>query len=173
MTFNFDAWFQKIIEDISVDPNTLTSMIINKRIKGYVWPEQVRNNTPQIDVYKLNPKIAFDFGRFFIESIEEAKKEKKASKKETTKEEPKQEQQIPPPETNQRDPNMMSTDPNFNPCPAYLMGVCRVDGRPCPFSILDYKECGKYFLASTGDPNLMDVPVGREQDPAYAQGRNA
>ena len=79
-------------------------------------------------------------------------------------------QQAPPLETNGRDPNVVSSDPAFNPCPAYMQGVCRVDGRPCVYSIVDYRECGKYSLATTGDSQLFEIPPGREGAPEYIQG---
>ena len=167
--FNFDKWFRSIIaEDASVDPNTLTNMILGKDMKnmGYDWVEQVRNNKEPEDIYKMAPALAFSLDHFITEAKKDEKKEEKKDNKKSDKQEA-------PPEANQRDPNMISSDPNFNPCPAYLYGICRVDGRPCPFSILDYKECGKYFLASSSDPDLMEIPVGREQDPSYAMGRKA
>ena len=136
----------------------------------------MKNNIEQEDIYKLAPVLAFSCGEFIRETLSEAKKEdKKSEKKKEPKKEEEKESPAPkaPVEANQRDPNMVSTDPEFNPCPAYLMGICRVDGHPCQFSILDYRDCGKYFLASSGDPDLMEIPVGREQDPSYAQGRKA
>lgn len=174
---DFNALFRGIAEDISVDPNTLTNLILNKNMvkTGFNWVEQVKNNIDVEDIYKLAPILAFSCGDFIRETLYEVKKSDKKEKEEERKapEEAKKEAVTPQPEANQRDPNMFSSDPNFNACPAYLMGICRVDGSPCPFSNLDYRECGKYFLASSGDPNLMEIPVGREQDPSYAMGRKA
>lgn len=73
-------------------------------------------------------------------------------------------------EANAKDPNIVSTSPDYNVCPAFMMGVCRVDSKPCLFSSLDYKTCGKYYLASTGDPELFDISPGREQSPEYQFG---
>jgi hypothetical protein len=174
--FDFDTWLLKIVEDISIDPNTLTNMILNKSMikSGYNWVEQVKNNVDQEDIYKMAPVLANSMGDFIRETLQEAEKDKKDKDKEDKGSKDKKEQKPQQPvESNQRDPNMISSDPEFNPCPTYLFGICRIDGRPCPFSILDYKDCGKYFLAGSSDPDLMEIPVGREQDPSYAQGRKA
>jgi hypothetical protein len=54
--FDFDTWFLKIVEDISIDPNTLTNMILNKSMikSGYNWVEQVKNNVDQEDIYTVS-----------------------------------------------------------------------------------------------------------------------
>jgi hypothetical protein len=78
-----------------------------------------------------------------------------------------------PVEANHLNPAIVSSDPQFNPCPAYLNNVCRVDGRPCPYSAIDYKECGKYYLASSGDPELFEIMPGRETSPEYQLGLKA
>jgi hypothetical protein len=76
-------------------------------------------------------------------------------------------------EANNLNPAIVSSDPKFNPCPAYLQSMCRIDGRPCPYSVIDYKECGKYYLAGSGDPELFEISPGREQSPEYQQGIKA
>lgn len=76
-------------------------------------------------------------------------------------------------EANNLDPTVVSTDPKFNPCPAYLQSMCRIDGRPCPYSALDFRECGKYYLAGSGDPQLFEIPPGREASQEYQQGIKA
>lgn len=76
-------------------------------------------------------------------------------------------------EANNLNPAIVSSDPKFNPCPAYLQSMCRVDGRPCPYSAIDYKECGKYFLAVSGDPELFEISPGREQSQEYQTGTKA
>lgn len=76
-------------------------------------------------------------------------------------------------EANSTDPSVKSTDPKFNACPAFLHQVCRVDGRPCAFSNADYSECGKYYLAASGDPELFEIPFGRESAFEYIYGTGA
>lgn len=76
-------------------------------------------------------------------------------------------------ETNNNNPEIRSTDPEFNPCPAFLEGICRVDGRPCAYSVVDYKECGKFYLATSGNPDLFEIPLGRENSQEYQQGIKA
>lgn len=78
-----------------------------------------------------------------------------------------------PVEANSLDPSIVSSDPQFNACPAYLNNVCRVDGRPCCFSNFDYKTCGKLYLAMSGDPSLFEVSPGRETSPEYQLGLKA
>ena len=80
-------------------------------------------------------------------------------------------QQIP--ERNQINPEMFSTDPEYNPCPAFMSNICRVDGRPCLFTIQDFTECGKRNLAKSADPELMEIPPGREQSFEYQKGQHA
>jgi hypothetical protein len=76
-------------------------------------------------------------------------------------------------EANNLDPTVVSSDPKFNACPAYLQSMCRIDGRPCPFSNIDKTECGKYYLAGSGDPQLFEIPPGREDSQEYQQGIKA
>ena len=76
-------------------------------------------------------------------------------------------------EANNNNPEIRSTDPEFNPCPTFLQGICRIDGRPCAYSIVDYKECGKYYLALSGNPDLFELPLGRENSQEYQQGIKA
>ena len=76
-------------------------------------------------------------------------------------------------ETNNTNPEIRSSDPEFNPCPTFLEGICRIDGRVCAYSIVDYKEWGKYYLALSGNPVLFELPLGREDTQEYQQGIKA
>lgn len=76
-------------------------------------------------------------------------------------------------ETNNTNPAISSSDPEFNPCPAFLEGICRIDGRPCAYSVVDYRECGKFYLATSGNPDLFELPLGRENTQEYQQGIKA
>jgi hypothetical protein len=78
-------------------------------------------------------------------------------------------------ERNNKDPQIVSSNPEFNMCPAFTggkeSGICRVSGRPCIYSNADYKNCGLYELAKSGDPNLtFQIPFGRENSLEYQKG---
>jgi len=156
-----------IKENDGVDPLTLSNMILNKDMEGYGmnWinasqqPTERRKTNPiqlTADYVPNIPKTDYTLDP----SMEVMK---------TLKEDAVQQ----PVEANTKNPNVMSTNPDYNPCPAFLLGICRVDSKPCLFSALDYKTCGKYYLASTGDPEMFDVNPGREQAPEYQFGIRA
>jgi hypothetical protein len=159
---------KNIKEDDGTDPLTLMNLILAKDAKnmGYDWDSKADNNKSEEDVFTdaLARQGVQDYERdeepiMVTQATEDVQQDQQA-----------QQQQQVPMEQNNKDPNVMSTDPMFNPCPAFLQGICRVDGRPCAYSAMDYKECGKYFLASSGDPQLFEVPPGREQSQEYIQG---
>lgn len=63
-----------------------------------------------------------------------------------------------------------STEPSFNPCPSYMKGFCRVDGRACLYSKETYEDCPKYNTALTISANNMAIPPGTENDETYGVG---
>jgi len=172
-------------EDDGTDPLTLFNLITahDARKTGFNWVHQ-QNTRPKTaeDIFSETPAEVDKVGGFvkdpppFIDSLAEASK-----KKPTEKAPAPAEAQSPgnatqpqaPIEANHLNPAIVSSDPQFNPCPAYLQNVCRVDGRPCPYSAMDYKECGKYYLASSGDPELFEITPGREASPEYQLGLKA
>lgn len=79
-------------------------------------------------------------------------------------------QELPKPEANKLNPQIMSTNPEVNVCPAYLLGYCRVSGNPCIFNNANYKTCGLYNQAVSTDPNLFEIYPGREQSQEYMLG---
>lgn len=64
-----------------------------------------------------------------------------------------------------------STDKKFNPCPAYLDGFCRVDGRACLYSIDTYQDCPKYTNALKMPNTQLAIPKGTEDDPYFGRGK--
>ena len=76
-------------------------------------------------------------------------------------------------EFNKNDPNAHSSLPEVNNCPAFFMKdmqsapICRVTNRVCIYMNSDYKNCGVYNTASTGDPNTFELPPGKEGTYAY------
>lgn len=188
-------------EDDGTDPLTLFNLITahDARKTGFNWVhnQEGRPKTAE-DIFSETPAEVDKVGGFvkdpppFIDSLAEAKKKapkkiKKTAKNKAAKKEPAEQATAPaeaqspgnttqpqaPIEANHLNPAIVSSDPQFNPCPAYLQNVCRVDGRPCPYSAMDYKECGKYYLASSGDPELMEITPGREASPEYKLGLRA
>jgi hypothetical protein len=165
-----EKWFNDVVdEDITVDPISLTNMILDKNLRqgGFDWSAGSRQDVSIKDIFKVAPSLSFMVGDFIREQLEEAEQK---SKEET-----------PPPETNSRDPRIFSTNPEFNACPAFLNGVCRVNGRPCNWSnfapsgepTMDYNKCSIYPLASGGDPALFTIELGAEANQYYALGKKA
>jgi len=148
-----DLITKNLKEDDGTDPLTLTNTILAHNMKktGFDWVKQVSRQTTVDRIFYDAKKEADNEGEY---KLEEAVRE----------------QQPMPVETNDKDPNIQSTDPQFNSCPAYLNGVCRVNGKPCVYSNADYKECGVYNLAKTGMPVLFEIPFGKENDMAYIKG---
>lgn len=168
-----------IKEDDGTDPLSLFNMIMNKDMEGYgsnwisrdLQPKRRRKTNPKqvladapINIDKTEFTLDPDMEVF---DNEEDKKKKKKKKKVEEADQTGEPIEI---ETNAKDPNVVSSSPDYNVCPAFMMGVCRIDSKPCLFSSLDYKTCGKYYLASTGDPELFDISPGREQSPEYQFG---
>jgi hypothetical protein len=183
-------------EDDGTDPLTLFNLITahDARKVGFNWTHQtgLRPKTAE-DIFSETPAEVDKVGGFVLDpptpSLTEAAKKKKtvSNKTKLSKKKPAEpalapeeaqspgntEQPQGPVEANHLNPAIVSSDPQFNPCPAYLQNVCRVDGRPCPYSAMDYKECGKYYLASSGDPELFEITPGREASPEYQLGLKA
>ena len=163
---------KKIPESDQTDPLTLTNLILNKDAKkqGYDWvhygpgraksqEDLLQNEPPKeafvtVGEYELSPPTVQT----------EAMTQPNSAASAMTNTAP------PGIETNNLDQTIMSSDPKFNVCPAYLQSMCRIDGRPCPYSNLDYKECGKYYLAGSGDPSLFEISPGRESSQEYEKG---
>lgn len=64
-----------------------------------------------------------------------------------------------------------STDPGFNPCPAYIDGFCRVDGRVCLYNKETFRDCPKYSAALSMEPKNLVIPPGTEDDEEYGRGK--
>lgn len=170
----------QIPEHDTVDPLTLTNLILNHSMidTGYDWTTQAGKKISVEKIFANAPKEVDRVGEFKLDEAAKISKKKKITRKPSLKKEPKEA----PPTTNQvdtkqpeievntTDPNIMSTDPGFNMCPAYLNGVCRVNGKPCAYSNLDYKDCGIYTLAKSGVPSLFEIPPGKENDMSYIFG---
>lgn len=157
MSNRIDRIITKVLLDHEmVDPITLSNTILNHsmRRQGYEWINQAPHPIDQKEVLDAGPFLFNKSGGFKLSE----------GKEETP--------QVPV-ETNVHDPAVQSTDPQFNACPAYLNGVCRLTGKPCVFSNKDYKDCGIYHLAKTGIPNLFEIPPGKENDQAYIHGTKA
>lgn len=152
-------------EGEAVDPLTLTQLILNHDAKnvGYNWVHQKKGRPDSAEeIFAEPPKEAFV-------TVGEYETDPPAPKKEGVTEAVSDGGV----ETNNLNPAVMSSDPKFNPCPAFLEDICRVDGRPCPYSAVDFKQCGKYYLASSGDPELFEISPGRENSQEYQQGIKA
>jgi hypothetical protein len=160
-------------ESDQTDPLTLTNLILNKdaRKSGYDWVHYGpgRSKSQEDLLQNEPPKEAFiTVGEYEIDPpvvtvTTEAMEEPNSAASAITKSDPNI-------ITNNLDVTVVSSDPKFNECPAYVQSICRVDGRPCPFSNIDCRECGKFYLATSGDPALFELPPGREQSQEYAQG---
>lgn len=166
--FIFERWLKDVKEDLTVDPNTLLNIIQDGSMvnTGFNWISGSKKNTTPVKIYAAAPQLSFMLGDFIREELEEAEKKATSQYDEVV------------PEANSRDPRIMSTNPDFNACPAFLNTVCRVDGRPCMWSNFnkngeanaEYKQCSKYNLATGGDPALFSVEVGMENSERYALG---
>jgi hypothetical protein len=180
-----------ISEDDGTDPLTLTNFILahDARKSGFNWTHYgVHPDKTEEELFADAAEDAFVEDEYTLDEakkkkkvkkVKKSKKKKKAQKpaeKETSpvapQQEPTPEKQLTQPrvETNTEDPNVFSTNPEMNMCPAFIDGICRVDGRPCPFDNTDYRDCGKYRLASSGKPELFEIPPGREAAPEYLLG---
>lgn len=155
-------------DEEAVDPLTLSNLILNKDMEGFGMNWIAVSQQP-LERFKTTPQqLTADY----IPNMEKTEYTLDPSMEvmKTIKEE-----EAPQPsfEANTKNPNVMSSNPDFNPCPAFMLGICRVDSKPCLYSAMDYKSCGKYYLASTGDPELFDVNPGREQSLEYQSGIKA
>ena len=169
-----------------VDPYTLTNLILNHNMKttGYDWTTQAGKKIDVETIFANAPKEVDRMGGFKLdEATKIRKKSKSKPRKKTTQKamaqqepaqtDPQQEQpqtSQPEIEVNANDPNIQSSNPEFNLCPAYLNGICRVNGKPCVYSNLDYKDCGIYTLAKSGIPALFEISPGKENDMSYIYG---
>lgn len=166
-----ERWLKNIEveEDISVDPISLTNLISDKSMinTGFNWTAGSKHDVKIKDIFYKAPGLSFKLGDFIREQLDEAEQKSRA--------------QAPPVETNSRDPRIVSSNPEFNACPAFLNGICRVNGRPCNWSNFDkegnmtmnYNKCSIYPLASGGDPALFTVEFGAEANQYYALGQKA
>lgn len=165
-----DKWIRSILkEEDNTDVHTLCNIILGKDIRqqGVNWSAGSNKDVKIIDIYGMAPALSFMVGDFIREQLEEAEQKAK--------------QQTPPVESNSRDNRIVSTNPEFNACPAFLNGVCRVNGRPCAWSNFDkegtmsmnYNKCSIYPLASGGDPALFTIELGAEANQYYALGQKA
>lgn len=165
-----ERWLKSVVdEDITVDPISLTNMILDKSMinTGFNWSAGSKQDVKIKGVFSAAPALSFMVGDFIREQLEEAEQKTK--------------QQTPPIESNSRDNRIVSTNPEFNACPTFLNGVCRVNGRPCAWSNFDkegnmnmnYNKCSIYPLASGGDPSLFTIELGAEANQYYALGQKA
>ena len=169
-------------EDDGTDPLTLTNLILahDARQEGFNWISAAnggqrksfhvigmegRQQASLVGDYNKNPSQGAH-----QQPVLEAGQEQQTQPQQGQDPGQNQQQQQQPVEANSQNPQIFSSEPQFNPCPAFLMGACRVDGRPCPYSYMDYKECGKFYLASSGDPELFEISPGREQSLEYQLG---
>lgn len=179
----------KLKEDDGTDCLTLTNLILHRDIRhgGFNWGRPFAQKTPQQALHVAGEQAPTTF-------IHEAKQKSEGSKKA-----PEDNQQGPvdvlgqpmPPdgkiqtdsgevldlETNKMNPNIMSSLPQMNNCPAFFMKdmqsapTCRVTNRVCIYLNPEYKNCGVYNLASTSDPSLWELPLGKEQSYSYIMGQ--
>lgn len=168
-----------LAEDDGTDALTLMNLIQRRDIRhgGFNWGSPIR---------QIEPKQVLDIAgkQFPVTFVQEAQ------------EQPQQQgpvnvlgQPIPPDgkiqtttgqiidlEHNKKDPNIISSFPEANNCPAFFMKdptsapICRVTNRVCIYLNNDYKTCGIYSLASAGDPFTWELPLGREQQYSYITG---
>jgi hypothetical protein len=167
----FEKWFKDIGEDITMDPTTLLNIIQDGSMvdSGFNWINGSKRNVTTKKIFDAAPKLSFMIGDFIRETLDEAEADTQSQYDAAV------------PEANSRDPRIMSTDPQFNACPAFLNTVCRVNGRPCTWSnfnkegnqVAEYKQCSIYHLASGGDPQLFSIEVGSENSEYYAMGNRS
>ena len=167
---------KKLPESDGTDPLTLVNLILNKdaRDQGWDWVHSRRGGAAksQEDLLATEPpKEAFiTVGEYELDPPD-VKVKTEAMEQPQSAAAPSMTNTNPPGiESNNLNTEVVSSDPKFNVCPAYLESLCRIDGRPCPYSNLDYKECGKYYLAGSGDPSLFEIPPGRETSQEYMVG---
>src|SRR3974390_3228988 len=157
---------QSVFEDDGSEPLTITNFILahDARKWGYDWTNYVDHEKPIKAIFTDAQDDAFDEDEYVLDEakkkkkkVKKVKKSKKRKKKASRKTSPvasQEEQPVsrlelerqPNVETNSEDPNVFSSNPEINRCPAFINGICRVDGRPCPFDNMDYRDCGKYRL---------------------------
>src|ERR1035437_370221 len=79
-------------------------------------------------------------------------------------------------EFNKVDSRICSSASQINNCPAFFLKdqqsapICRVTNRVCIYMNSDYKNCGVYNTASTSDPNIFELPFGKEATYSYLMG---
>lgn len=186
-----DDFINKVFEDDvkeadNTDPLTLVNLIIRKdaRHQGYNWGSPINQVTPEQILQTPMPMQGP--GSFVTEAIKEVNDELK--KKVSTTGAVQEDSQTPEAqvqtttgemiqvEFNKHDPNAHSSLPQVNNCPAFFMKdqqsspICRVTNRVCIYMNSDYKNCGIYNTASTGDPGTWELPPGKENTYAYLMG---
>lgn len=151
-------------EDDGLDPLTMANLINahDMRKEGFNWIKSPQGGQGK-SVQQIFKDGIIDAGREGDFLTDPPKKEVQVQEASSNLDQ----------EANNTNPEIRSTDPAFNPCPTFLEGICRIDGRPCAYSIVDYKECGKYYLAQSGNPDLYELPLGRENSQEYQQGIKA
>lgn len=181
----------KLSEGDGADPLTLINLILNKDLRhmGYNWGQPFNQTNPQ-QVLNLAGKVPPPV------YIKEAKGKNEKTEKDGGEGQsavPQQEQpqsgqaqqpmqvqtttgEIIDVEQNKVNPQVISSLPAFNNCPAFFMKdmqsapICRVTNRVCIYLNTDYKQCGIYNTASTSDPNTFELPLGKENTYAYLMG---
>ena len=176
-----------IKEDSDIDPLTLMNIIQHRdmRHSGYNWGKPFAQTTPQkvLHVSGEQPPTTF---------VQEAAEQEKQPAEKTAGEHEKAINQPPPKdgkvqtlageviefEANKKDPNVFSSFPQINNCPAYFMKDiqsapnCRVTGRVCIYMNPEYKNCPLYNqYASSSDPTLWEISPGKEQTYSYIMGQ--
>lgn len=170
-----------LAEDDGTDALTLTNLILNKDMRhlGFNWGNPIKQVEPKQVLNVAGKQLPTTF-------MHEAEQQ------------PQQQQEVPTNvlgmpipadgkiqtttgqiidlERNKKDPNIISSFPEVNNCPAFYMKdptsapICRVTNRVCIYMNNDYKSCGIYNLASAGDPSSWELPYGREQQYSYITG---
>lgn len=155
-----------VVEDEGVDPLTLFNLTqgLDARSMGFNWINQTSRTQKKSvdDIFDdANDKLLVntEFDQDPKSNVQEAVSGTQLN--------------TPKLEVNAINPQVMSNEPKFNMCPAYISGSCRIDGKVCAFSNLDYKECGKYTLSTNTDPELWEINPGRENSLEYVKGIKA
>lgn len=173
-------------EDSDLDPLTLVNLILHRdaRHSGYNWGRPFAQTTPQkvLHVSGEQPPTTF-----MHEAKEEQSEQAGAAGGQNNV------VNQPPPkdgkiqtltgeviefEANKKDPNVFSSFPQVNNCPAYFMKdmqsapICRITGRVCIYMNPEYKNCPLYNqYASSSDPTLWEISPGKEQTYSYITGQ--
>lgn len=177
---------KKVEEDNSLDPITMINFILNKSMENqaFSWASPNGNQEPMKDVYDDAPNHLDNQGSYDKVGVNEDATPLMDAEFTSTGSIVNMPAQVTPAsgdinqtnssgkaECNQIDKSVVSSDPKQNDCPAYFgAGNCKIDGRPCCFTSFDKKECSKYQLAKSLDPQTWQVPPGREIEDEYIRG---